>query len=110
MAWTDEMQAALVRLAAEGLTGKEIGERLGLTRSAVLGRAHRDGVRLTCKSKLNDEAIADIAARLVVGEKHSDIAAHYGVHRSYISHIKAGRRRPHLALQTPANEHEREGV
>ena len=46
MAWTEQQQAELVRLAGEGLTGSEIGARLGFSRSAVLGRAHRTGVKL----------------------------------------------------------------
>ena len=44
--WDAERHAELVRLAAEGLTAREIGERLGVSRSAVIGRAWRTGVKL----------------------------------------------------------------
>lgn len=43
-------QADLERLAAEGLRVREIAERLGVTRSAVIGRAHRVGVKLLDRS------------------------------------------------------------
>jgi len=44
--WTLEQHAALVRMAADGLTGSEIAKALGVTRNAVMGRAHRTGVVL----------------------------------------------------------------
>jgi len=45
--WTPEEQATLARMASEGARAAEIAEALGYTRNAVLGRAHRTGVRLT---------------------------------------------------------------
>lgn len=44
--WTDQQQATLARLAAAGKTGSEIAAEMGFTRSAVMGRAHRTGVKL----------------------------------------------------------------
>jgi GcrA cell cycle regulator len=39
--WTEERVAELGRLWAEGLSTAEIGRRLGLTKNAVVGKAHR---------------------------------------------------------------------
>lgn len=44
--WTPEMVAALTRGAQEGRTASEIGAELRVTRNAVLGRAHRMGIKL----------------------------------------------------------------
>jgi hypothetical protein len=44
--WTAEQQAALVALAVAGKSGSEIAAELGVTRNAILGRAHRTGVKL----------------------------------------------------------------
>lgn len=39
--WTDDMDARLCRLLADGHTGGQIGEALGVGRSAVSGRINR---------------------------------------------------------------------
>jgi GcrA cell cycle regulator len=39
--WTDERVAQLGKLWAEGLSTAEIGRRLGITKNAVVGKAHR---------------------------------------------------------------------
>jgi GcrA cell cycle regulator len=44
--WTNENIVNLHRFAEEGKTGKEIAELLGLSRSAVLGKCHREGIHL----------------------------------------------------------------
>lgn len=44
--WTEARVATLRRLAAEGLTGAEIAERLGVTRNTALGKLARLGVKL----------------------------------------------------------------
>jgi len=41
MAWTDEKVATLKQLWTEGLTTGEIGKRLGVSKNAVVGKAHR---------------------------------------------------------------------
>ncbi len=41
MSWTDEMVAELTKLWEEGLTTGEIGKRLGISKNAVVGKAHR---------------------------------------------------------------------
>ena len=45
--WTDEAVAILRRLAAERQSATEIGEVLGVSRSTVLGKAHRLKISLT---------------------------------------------------------------
>src|ERR1700761_6765075 len=39
--WTQDRIAALGQLWAEGLSTAEIGRRLGITKNAVVGKAHR---------------------------------------------------------------------
>lgn len=41
MEWTPEKIAELSRLWSEGLTTSEIGKRLGISKNAVVGKAHR---------------------------------------------------------------------
>lgn len=45
-AWTEEMQTTMVTLLAEGKSCSEVGEVLGITRNAVIGRAHRTKVSI----------------------------------------------------------------
>ncbi|MCP4395006.1 MAG: global cell cycle regulator GcrA-like protein [Alphaproteobacteria bacterium] len=44
MAWTDEMVEELSLLWQEGLTTGEIGKKLGVSKNAVVGKAHRLGL------------------------------------------------------------------
>lgn len=43
--WTIQRQRELETMAAQGLSAKKIGQALGVSRSAVLGRAFRTGVK-----------------------------------------------------------------
>lgn len=43
--WNDEKIAKLKKLWAEGLTTGEIGKRLGVSKNAVVGKAHRLGLK-----------------------------------------------------------------
>jgi GcrA cell cycle regulator len=43
--WTDDRIAKLKKLWAEGLTTGEIGKRLGVSKNAVVGKAHRLGLK-----------------------------------------------------------------
>jgi hypothetical protein len=65
--WTPERDERLRRLEAEGLSAAKIGEKLGTTRGAVLGRLHRlSGAALTYPSYIRQEkeARARAAARM----------------------------------------------
>ncbi len=44
MAWTDETINELTRLWAQGLSTSEIGRRIGMSKNAVVGKAHRLGL------------------------------------------------------------------
>lgn len=44
--WTIERQERLKELANDGLSAREIAQRLACTRNAVLGRAWRHGIKL----------------------------------------------------------------
>lgn len=44
MGWTDEQVEELKRLWSEGLTTGEIGKTLGVSKNAVVGKAHRLGL------------------------------------------------------------------
>ncbi len=43
--WNDEKIAKLKKLWSEGLTTGEIGKRLGVSKNAVVGKAHRLGLK-----------------------------------------------------------------
>lgn len=43
--WTEERTAEAVRLFNDGLSANLIGDRLGATRNAVIGKLHRCGIR-----------------------------------------------------------------
>lgn len=45
MGWTDEKVQELTRLWNEGLTTGEIGKKLGVSKNAVVGKAHRLGLK-----------------------------------------------------------------
>src|SRR5712671_4136995 len=76
--WTLERDERLRRLEAEGLSAAKIGEKLGTTRGAVLGRLHRlSGVALTYPSytRQANETRARNAARMKERKRmwdHSD--------------------------------------
>jgi hypothetical protein len=42
--WNEETDAKLRALWAEGLSGSEIGKRLGVSKNSAIGRAHRQGL------------------------------------------------------------------
>lgn len=45
MSWTDERIEELKKLWAEGLSTGEIGKRIGVSKNAVVGKAHRLGLK-----------------------------------------------------------------
>jgi hypothetical protein len=44
--WWESLQPELERLAKLGMRAREIGEAIGVTKSAVIGRSRRTGVKL----------------------------------------------------------------
>ena len=75
--WTPERDERLRRLEAEGLSAAKIGEKLGTTRGAVLGRLHRlSGVALTYPSytRQANETRARNAARMKERKRITDAA------------------------------------
>lgn len=44
MAWTEETISELTRLWQQGLSTSEIGRRIGMSKNAVVGKAHRLGL------------------------------------------------------------------
>lgn len=68
MEWTDEAVQRLKGLWAEGLTAREIGERLGgVSRNAVIGKAHRLG--LSAKSKKEEPEAPTYAKGMELTER-----------------------------------------
>jgi hypothetical protein len=75
--WTLERDERLRRLEAEGLSAAKIGEKLGTTQDAVLGRLHRlSGVALTYPSytRQANETRARNAARMKERKRITDAA------------------------------------
>ena len=60
--WDDAKVAKLRRMWADGLTAAEIGRRLGCTKSAALGKAHRLGLPTRDARQKKERAIAKAAA------------------------------------------------
>lgn len=46
MAWTTEKVQTALNLASDGFTCAEIGERIGMSRNAVIGKFHRIGAKV----------------------------------------------------------------
>jgi GcrA cell cycle regulator len=69
MEWTEAVIAELRRLWAEGLSTAEIGRRLGVSKNAVVGKAHRLGLdpRPSPIRRVPGEAAAAPVARRVSG-------------------------------------------
>jgi hypothetical protein len=100
--WTLERDERLRRLEAEGLSAAKIGEKLGTTRGAVLGRLHRlSGAALTYPSYIRQEkeARARAAARMkerkraestVIPRMQQEIARGVGRDRAIAKARKAG--------------------
>jgi hypothetical protein len=100
--WTPERDERLRRLEEEGLSAAKIGEKLGTTRGAVLGRLHRlSGAALTYPSYIRQEkeARARAAARMkdrkrvestVMPRMQQEIARGVGRNRAIARARKAG--------------------
>jgi DNA-binding CsgD family transcriptional regulator len=121
--WTEQMQAMLEQLAAEDKSAREIGQALGVSRNAVIGRAGRTAVQLRFKRppaaprpprqlrprvehkdpasraarKASRREARDIArAMYLAGDTYASIAAETGYSITYIGIVTKGlpRRRP----------------
>ncbi len=54
--WSDERKALVQRLWAEGLSARQIGKQLALTRNAIIGAVHRMALPKRAPSTLRDPA------------------------------------------------------
>src|SRR6202011_958595 len=100
--WTPERDERLHYLEAEGFSAAKIGEKLGTTRGAVLGRLHRlSGAALTYPSYIQQEkeARARAAARekerkriesTVISKMQQEIARGVDRNRAITKARKAG--------------------
>lgn len=74
--WTDERDAQLRACAAEGLSARQAGARLGTTRNAILGRAHRLGdVKFDGKAEPRPRKAKERRERLPRAPRVSSVAA-----------------------------------
>lgn len=86
--WDDASVADLRRLHAEGLSAKQIGIRIGVTKNAVIGKMGREGlstpriisnpIQVYAKLRANGVSIKDIAARFGITRNglRSSLAKH----------------------------------
>ena len=95
--WTLERDERLRRLEAEGLSAAKIGEKLGTTRGAVLGRLHRlSGAALTYPSYVRQEKEArERAAARMKERKRVESAVPECSRRLRVESIVTGRLRRH---------------
>lgn len=75
--WTAEEDAELKRLNAEGLSDREIGKRLGRTKSAVYGRRVKYGLHKPGR-RYPDEVRNECARRYLAGEFSTALAREIG--------------------------------
>lgn len=59
--WTPEMVGTLTELWKDGLSTAQIGKRIGLSASAIIGKAYREG--LPRRRKTNAQLLADARGR-----------------------------------------------
>ena len=83
--WTREMESELLRLWKRGLTGLQIGERMGFTRSAILGKLSRlrqepnFNRRIKFMSPWDEESTATLKKLAAEGRPTAVIAAAVGM-------------------------------
>jgi GcrA cell cycle regulator len=65
--WNDEKIAKLKKLWSEGLTTGEIGKRLGVSKNAVVGKAHRLGLKGRPSPIKRQEAAAPVSSPATPG-------------------------------------------
>lgn len=75
VAWTEAERQKLITLVEEGLSAAQIGQRLGRPRNSIIGKIHREGLKLMRKTHSNGGR----PKKNVVAASHSRTA--YG--RSY---------------------------
>lgn len=89
--WTDDLHATLVKMAASGATTREISNFIGKTRSAIIGRARRTGVKLRdLPPSIVETDRLGIREAYSRGESIRIIAKRFDVAESRISHICVG--------------------
>lgn len=100
--WTPERQADLERFAAEGLSASQIAKQMRCFRhcrdggrNAIIGRAHRTGVRLLAKSPRDPKIDAAIRDVLVNGSRPCDAGRSHRLARfeplySRLSRVRRG--------------------
>ena len=64
MAWTPELVKELEKLWKKGLTTMEIGNQLGLSKNAVVGKAHRLGLE-SRPSPIKYENVKRVASKAI---------------------------------------------
>jgi hypothetical protein len=100
--WTEERQKQLCELAALRLSAAEIGERMGMTRNAIIGRCYRTDVALLNPdrgpsrgyrhhwAKLDEADVSRVTEALRANISCASIARSLGVSQKAIWHIKQG--------------------
>jgi DNA-binding CsgD family transcriptional regulator len=82
-----ERAKAVAKLAAKGLRAKEIGERLGYTKNAVVGICDRNGIQLTTLERwraIRLQRIAAIQKMARDGLSAAEIGVHLGMSRPHV--------------------------
>lgn len=102
--WPDEMKGRLTILWNEGMPTAEIGRRIGVTKSAVIGKAHRIGLPprdpiFINTRVLTDAEISEVRALHASGVSIKGISSRLHTHRSKIVSVvgPGGMRKPRVA-------------
>ncbi len=79
--WTDFDQDRLEKMWADGMTSSQIAEATGRTRSAIMGRVHRCGLRRPRPTA--EQVKASLAEHLSHGRTISQISNRLGITKSH---------------------------
>lgn len=82
--WNKELDQQLMDLAAKGLSSTQVGERMGMTRSSILGRAGRIGLSFDTRVVWDEEKDAQLRTLYIQGLTHAEIGEQMGLSRMTI--------------------------
>jgi len=86
--WTRERIEQVRRLTAEGHNSRQIGERMGATRNAIVSIWRRFGIeQIRTRNRWDEASVARVAQLLDDQRSYAEVAAEFGVTIATISNV-----------------------
>jgi len=86
--WTQERIEQVRRLTAEGYNSRQIGEKVGATRNAVVSIRRRFGIeQVRTRNRWDNASVARVAQLLDDRRSYAEVAAAFGVTMATISNV-----------------------